>query len=115
MKKLLLILGLILFTSNVKAQVINWVEHEWQADITVHLVRYKWEADLIICKTNQKYKTNKPGIWWWDENGENGRDYSSNRLNVCRVEHKWQADYTVYLSTHEYEIKLTDEYLNEIK
>jgi hypothetical protein len=115
MRKLLFILGLSLFTSMVNAQVINWVEHEWQADITVQIVRYEWEADVTICKTKNKNRTTKPGVWWWDEDGELGRDYSSNRLNVCRVKYGWQADYKVYLTTYEYKVKVTNDYLNEIK
>ena len=46
MRKLLFILGLSLFTSTVNAQVINWVEHEWQADITVQIVRYEWVKQI---------------------------------------------------------------------
>ena len=116
MRKLLLILGLILFTSNVKAQVINWVEYEYQADIKVFFVKYKYESDIIVCKTDYKYKTDKPGYWWWegDNVGEGDRVYSSNRLNVYVVKYKYQSDYNVYISTHGWEIKLTDKYINEV-
>ena len=112
MKRLLLILGLVLFISNAKAQSINWVAYEYQADIKVCYVQYKYEADIIVCKAKYKYQSDKPGYWWWSDDG--GRDYSSNRLNVYVVKYKYQADYKVYLTTYEYEVKLTDKYINEV-
>lgn len=115
MRKLLFTLGLSLFTLATNAQVINWVEHEWQADITVQIVKYEWEADVTICRTKSKSRATKPGIWWWDEDGEMGRNNSSDRLSVCRVSYGWQADYKVYLTTYEYNVKVTDEYLEEIE
>ena len=115
MRKLLLILGLLLSISKANGQVINWVNHEYQADIKVYFCQYKYEADVIIFKAKYKYQTNKQGYWWWEgDNDGGGRDYSSNRLNVCRVKYKYQADYVVYLTTHEWEIKLTDKYINEV-
>ena len=116
MKKLLLILGLILFTSNVKAQVINWVTYEYQADIKVFFTQYKYDADIIACKTKYKHQANKPGYWWWegDRMDVGSRVYSSHMVNVFQVKYKYQADYVVYLSSHGYEIKLTDKYINEV-
>ncbi len=115
MHRLLFIFGLSLFALTSNAQVINWVEHEWQADITVQIVKYEWEADVTICRTKSKNRATKPGIWWWDRDGEMGRDNSSDRLSVCRVSYGWQADYKVYLTTYEYNVKVTDEYLEEIE
>ena len=114
MKRLLLILGLILFTSNVKAQVINYVKYEWQADIKVYFVKYEYEADITVFRTNHKYKASKPGCWWWDDKGENGDEYSSDKLNVWVCKYKYQSDYNVYVGKYEYQIKLTEQYINEI-
>lgn len=117
MRKLLLILGLILFINNAKAQVINYVKYEYQADIKVFFTQYKYDADVIVCKTKHKYEAeSKPGYWWWegDRMDVGSRVYSSKRVNVYVVRYKYQADYNVYLSTHGYEIKLTDKYINEV-
>ena len=114
MRKLLLILGLLLSISKANGQVINWVAYEHQSDIKVYFAQYKYEADVIICKAKYKYQADKPGYWWWDEKGTEGREYDMNRVNVIQVKYKWQADYVVYLTTHEWEIKLTDKYINEI-
>ena len=112
--KLLLILGFVLFTSNVKAQVINYVKYEWQADIKVYFVNYEYESDITVFRTNFKYKASKPGYWWWDDKGENGDEYSSDKLNVWVCKYKYQSDYSVYISTFPWEIILTDRYINEV-
>jgi len=114
--KLLLILGFVLFTSNVKAQIINFVKYEYQADIKVYFTNYKYEADIIVCKTNFKYKAeSKPGHWYMGRRNDGDNKYSSDRLNVYVVRYKYQSDYSVYISTFTWEIKLTDKYINEVK
>ena len=47
---------LVLFVSNAKAQVINWVDNTYNADITVYFTNYKHEADVIVYKTEYKYE-----------------------------------------------------------
>jgi len=112
MKKLI-IMCLVLFVSNAKAQVINWVDNTYNADITVYFTNYKYEAEVIVYKTNYKYEAKmKPGYWWWDENLSEGTEY--NKLNIKSVKHKYQADLVVYLTTYKHEIKLSKEYLNLI-
>ena len=113
--KLLLILGFVLFTSNVKAQIINFVPYEYQADIKVYFTNYKYDADVIVCKTNFKYKAeSKPGYWYMGRRNDGDNRYSSDRLNVYVVRYKYQSDYSVYISTFTWEIKLTDKYINEV-
>jgi hypothetical protein len=116
MKKLLLILGLLLSISKANGQVINWVNYEYQADIKVYFTQYKYDADIIACKAKYKYQTDKPGYWWWegDRMDVGNRVYSSHIVNVFQVKYKYQADYVVYLSSHGYEIKLTEQYINEV-
>lgn len=107
------IIGLTLLCSKAQAQVINWVDQPWKADINVYFTNYKYEADIIIFKTNHKWDAKeKPGYWYWRE--DDGEEYDSDRVNIFPVEHKWQADYVVYLTTYAHEIKLTDKYINEI-
>ena len=114
MKRLLLILGLVLFTSNVKAQVINFVKYEYQADVKVYFVNYKYEADVVVCKTNHKYEAqSKPGYWYMGRENDGDNRYASDRLNVYVVKYKYQSDYKIYISTNGWEIKLTDKYVNE--
>jgi len=107
-------LCLLLFIGKANGQVINWVAYEHQADIKVFFTQYKYDADVIICKAEHKYQADKPGIWWWDEDGETGREYDMNRVNIIQVKYKYQADYVVYLTSHQYEIRLTDKYITEV-
>ena len=105
---------LVLFISNAKAQVVNWVDNEYNADVTVYFTQYKYEADVIVYKTNYKYEAKmKPGYWWWDENLSGGHEYQM--LNIKNVKYKYQADIIVYLTTYKSEIKLNQEYLNLIE
>jgi len=36
------------------------------------------------------------------------------RVTILQVKYKYQADYVVYLTTNEWEIKLTDKYITEV-
>ena len=115
MKRLLLILGLVAFTSNVSGQVINFVEHEYQADINVYFTSYKYDADVVVYKTNHKYEAqSKPGYWYMGRGNDGDNRYSSDRLNVYVVKYRYQSDYKVYIGEYKYEIKLTDKYINEV-
>ena len=51
MKKILLLLLGILFTLNVKGQVIQFVQYSYQADIKVNFVDYKYQADIVVTGT----------------------------------------------------------------
>ena len=105
---------LVLFVSNAKAQVINWVDNTYNADITVYFTNYKYEADVIVYKTTLKYEAKqKPGYWWWDENLSGGTEY--NKLNIKTVKYKYQADLIVYVTTYKHEIKLSRKYLDLIE
>ena len=44
-----LIIALVLVTSGLKAQVINWVNYAHQADVKVFFVEHKWQADIVVC------------------------------------------------------------------
>ncbi len=112
--KLLIITCLVLFNYNAKAQVVNWVDNNYNADITVYFTNYKYEADVIVYKTPLKYEAKmKPGYWWWDENLSGGHKYQI--LNIKSVNYKYQADMIVYISSFKHEIKLSREYLNLIE
>lgn len=115
MKKLLFILGVVLSVNKVSGQSINWVDHSYQADINVQIVKHAYEADIIVYRTRLQSEAKYPGHWYWSYDEGRGRDYSSNRLNVHRVEYRYQADYRVYFTTYKSQIKLTDKYLNETK
>ena len=105
---------LVLFISNAKAQVVNWVDNDYNADIKVYLTDYRYEADVVVFKTNYKYDAKvKPGQWWWEENPD-GR-YEYNKINVREVKYKYQADFIVYFTNYKSEIKLSQEYLNVIE
>lgn len=104
----------LLFVVNVsKAQVINWVEHEWQADIKVYLTDYKWSSDIVVYHTQNKYEAkSKLGWWYWDNGGR--YDYSSDKLNVYVVRFPFQADYKVYVGENKWDVRVTDKYVNEV-
>jgi len=111
----------LLFVVNVsKAQVIKWVEHEWQADIKVYLTDYKWSSDLVVYHTPYKHeaKQNK-GWWYWGDGGNmimprGEYDYSSDKLNVYVVAFPFQADYKVYITENKWDVRVTDKYVNEV-
>ena len=105
---------LVLFVNNAKAQVINWVDNTYNADITVYFTNYKYEADVIVYKTPLKYEAQtKPGYWWWDENLSSSYVYQ--KMNIKSVKYKYQADFIVYLTTFKHEVKLSRNYLNTIE
>ena len=108
----LCILCLLLFTFNVNAQVINYVDKKYNADVNVFFVTYKYEADIIVYRTKYKHDAKiYPGKWYWREDG--GNEYDTDRINVHVVKYKSQADYIVYISEYSHEIKVTFKYLEE--
>ena len=114
MVKLLSTLGLLLFTLTSNAQVINYVDASWKADINV-MFTSKQYADIIVYKAKYQHETNNQVGYWWVSEGDNDGGYSSNKLNVYVVENKYQADYTVYITDKKYEVRVTNKYINEIK
>ena len=114
MKTILLILS-ILLTFNVKGQAIIYVQFPYQADINVNFVDYKYQADIVVMKVNNKLESNKPGLWYWEYGTFNRGYYTNNQIKVHVVRYKYQADYNVFLTTNRWEIKVTEEYLNDIK
>jgi len=115
MKKLLLILS-ILFTLNVKGQVIQFVQQPSQTDIKVKFVDYKYQADVVVMKVDNKYQASKPGHWYFKYSSfSNSGYYSNSTLKVRIVRYHYEADFHVYVTENRWEIKLTDEYLNAIK
>ena len=119
MKKILLLLLGILFTLNVKGQVIQFVQYSYQADIKVNFVDYKYQADIVVVKVDNKYQTNKPGYWYFIysslSNYSNSGYYSNSTLKVYVVPYNYLADFNVYVSNSDWDVRVTDEYLNAIK
>ena len=112
MVKLLSIFGLLLFTLTSNAQVINYVDKEYNADFNVYFTKYKYGADIIIFRTKYKYESKtRPGYWFWRD--DNRKEYDNNQINVFKVKYKYQSDYIVYISKYPYEIKLTSKYIEE--
>ena len=114
MVKLLSTLGLLLFTLTSNAQVINYVDASWKADINV-MFTSKQYADIIVYKAKYKYETNNQIGYWWVSGEDNNGRYSSDKLNVYVVENRYQADYTVYITDKKYEVSITDKYRREVE
>ena len=114
MRKLLFTLGLSLFTLTTNAQVINYVDASWKADINV-MFTGKMYADIIVYKAKYKYETNNQIGYWWVDEGDSDGGYSSDKLNVYVVENKYQADYTVYITDKKYEVEVNDRYRGEVE
>ena len=111
----LLIIGLLMLSNTGRAQVINWVRYEHQADIKVYFTGMKYEADVVVIQAQYKHQAKaKPGYWYWEERGVMGREYDSDRVNIFQVQYKWQADYVVFIGEYEHEIKVTTKYVNEV-
>ena len=114
MNKFISILVLSVLAIGAKAQVVNWVENDYNADLKIYFTNYKYEADVIAFKTPYKYEAQmKPGYWWWDENLSNSYVYQ--KMNIKSIKYKYQADFIVYITTFKHEIKLSKEYINVIE
>ena len=112
MIRLLFIIWGLLLVTNANAQVINYVDKEYNADFNVYFTTYKHEADVIVWRTNYKHDSKtKPGYWFW--RNDDGEEYDSDRVNIFQVEHKYQSDYVVYLSEYSHEVKVNGDYLME--
>ena len=86
-------------TSN--AQVINYVDARYQADVNVYFVDWKYQADAVVYVTPYKSYSNKAGVWW-----------VSNRygVKVRVVKHRYQADVLIYQTKWRYQVKVNNLY-----
>ena len=104
----LLIIVLALMSSNLKAQVINWVNDAHQADVKVFFVEHKWQADVVVWYApSGKVRTYgyRPGVWV-----ERGKP----EIYVWQARYKHQADVKVYVAQRRYEVRVNQKYLNLI-
>ena len=112
MIRLLFIIWGLLLVTNVNAQVINYVDKEYNADFNVYFTNYKHEADVIVFRTNHKHEAKtRPGYWFW--RNDDGEEYDSDRVNIFQVEYKYQSDYVVYLGKHSHEVQVNWDYIEE--
>ena len=105
-------LCLLVFGINVNAQVINYVDKEFNADFNVYFTKYKHEADVIVIRTNHKHEAKTiPGYWFWRD--DDGEEYDNDRVNIFQVKHKYQSDYVVYIGKYSHEVQVNWDYIEE--
>ena len=96
MKKLLLILGLILFTSNVEAQIVSYVKYKHEADYIVYEVDYKWQSDIAYVQTENRYEA-KNGVWYVSDRKEG--------IKLYKAKYRHEADLLVFRVGYRHDIK----------
>ena len=111
MKKILIII-LLLFTTQLKSQTITWVNYPHYADIKVFFVEHKWQADIVVwyAPSNKRLIYGyRPGVWI------ESPKYGYPGLKLWKAKYKHQADFKVYVAQRRYEVRVNNNYLNYIK
>ena len=104
---------IVLMTSHyVDAQVINIVEHEWEADLKVYFTSLEWNADAIVFPTKSKHHARNLDGHWYINNRQSGRNNES--INIYVVGKSALADLSVFLTDDERKIKIEGIYNEKI-
>ena len=92
------------------AQVINVVEHEWEADIKVFFTSLEWNADVVVLPTKSLHHARNIEGHWYIRNRQDGRDI--NCINIYLVNKAALSDLKVFLTDDESRIN-TESMYNE--
>ena len=92
------------------AQVINVVEHEWEADINVFFTSLEWNADVVVLPTKSLHHARNIEGHWYIRNRQDGRDI--NCINIYLVNKAALSDLKVFLTDDESRIN-TENMQNE--
>ena len=92
------------------AQVINVVEHEWEADIKVFFTSLEWNADVVVLPTKSLHHARNIEGHWYIRNSQDARDI--NCINIYLVNKAALSDLKVFLTDDESRIN-TEKMYNE--
>ena len=90
------------------AQVINVVEHEWEADIKVFFTSLEWNADVVVLHTKSLHHARNIEGHWYIRNRQDGRDI--NCINIYLVNKAALSDLKVFLTDDESRINTENMY-----
>ena len=90
------------------AQVINVVEHEWEADIKVFFTSLEWNADVVVIPTKSLHHARNIEGHWYIRNRQDGRDI--NCINIYLVNKAALSDLKVFLTDDESRINTENMY-----
>ena len=90
------------------AQVINVVEHEWEADIKVFFTSLEWNADVVVLPTKSLHHARNIEGHWYIRNRQDGRDI--NCINIYLVNKAALSDIKVFLTDDESRINTENMY-----
>lgn len=90
------------------AQVINVVEHEWEADIKVFFTSLEWNADVVVLPTKSLHHARNIEGHWYIRNRQDGRDL--NCINIYLVNKAALSDLKVFLTDDESRINTENMY-----
>ena len=105
------IIALIFFITThfwLNAQVINVVEHEWEADIKVFFTSLEWNADVVVLPTKSLHHARNIEGHWYIRNRQDGRDI--NCINIYLVNKAALSDLKVFLTDDESRINTENMY-----
>ena len=90
------------------AQVINVVEHEWEADIKVFFTSLEWNADVVVLPTKSLHHARNIEGHWYIRNRQDGRDI--NCINIYLVNKAALSDLKDFLTDDESRINTENMY-----
>ena len=109
---LVLIAGLLMLSTNAKAQIINVCEYDRQSNINVYYTKYKHEADIVVMMVDWKWEA-QFGMWWVDERRTSINQATIQpKLSIYEVNNKHAADFIVYRTKWKHEIRVTWEFID---
>ncbi|MDA9792107.1 DUF6150 family protein [Schleiferiaceae bacterium] len=95
------------------AQVINVVEHEWEADIKVFFTSLEWNADVVVLPTKSLHHARNIEGHWYIRNSQDGRDI--NCINIYLVNKAALSDLKVFLTDDESRINTENMYTEKFR
>ncbi|MDC0376944.1 DUF6150 family protein [Schleiferiaceae bacterium] len=108
--KLIALIFFITTHFSLNAQVINVVEHEWEADIKVFFTSLEWNADVVVLPTKSLHHARNIEGHWYIQNRQDGRDIDC--INIYLVKKAALSDLKVFLTDDESRIN-TENMFNE--
>jgi hypothetical protein len=106
--KLIALIFFITTHFSLNAQVINVVEHEWEADIKVFFTSLEWNADVVVLPTKSLHHARNIEGHWYIQNRQDGRDIDC--INVYLVKKAALSDLKVFLTDDESRINIENMY-----
>jgi len=94
------------------AQVINVVEHEWEADIKVFFTSLEWNANVVVLPTKSIHHARNVEGHWYIRNRQDGRDIDC--INIYLVNQAALSDLKVFLTDDESRINTENMYNENI-